>query len=70
MWNWCVFVLFSGDHIITLTPDESGIIDLGLGEFQPMTGSGQPEVTSEFDLSFLVTDDGGANTVRDGSCSR
>jgi hypothetical protein len=60
----------SGDHIITLTPDESGIIDLGFGEFQPiMTGSGQPEVTSEFDLSFLVTDDGGANTVRDGSCS-
>ena len=63
--------MFSGDNIITLTPDESGIIDLGLGEFQPiMTGSCQPEVTSEFDLSFLVTDDGGANTVRDGSCSR
>ena len=55
----------SGDNIITLTPDESGLIDLGLAEFQP---SITQTLTPEFDLSFLVTDDG-SNTVRDGSCS-
>ena len=55
----------SGDNIITLTPDESGLIDLGLAEFQP---SSTQTLTPEFDLSFLVTDDG-SNTVRDGSCS-
>ena len=55
----------SGDNIITLTPDESGLIDLGLAEFHP---SSTETMTPEFDLSFLVTDDG-SNTVRDGSCS-
>ena len=53
----------SGDTIINDIITETGIIDLGLGEFQQPSNA---TVGSAFDLSFL-DNDGGANAiVRDG----
>ena len=55
----------SGEIIINDIITETGIIDLGLGEFQQPSNA---TVGSAFDLSFL-DNDGGANAiVRDGPC--